>query len=150
MKKMFIIAALMIGFAGFASAQVDGKAIGVRLGYGGEITYQHPLSSQNRLELDLGINTWGANVWGTNLSGIYQWVWDLSDLGDGFNWYAGFGAAVGLGNSDFGVGVLGQVGLEYHFNIPLMLSIDYRPGLFVVPNLRPAYDGICLSVRYKF
>ena len=150
MKKMILVMALVIGFAGMTSAQVDGKAIGLRLGYGGEITYQHPLGSANRLELDLGFNTWGGTVWGTNLSGLYQWVWDLSDLGDGFNWYAGVGGAVGLGGGNFGMGILGQVGIEYHFKVPLMLSVDYRPGLFVVPNLRSAYDGLCLSLRYKF
>ena len=159
MKKVFLTLALVVSMAGALKAQADNKAIGVRVGsgfgYGAEISYQQPLSKVNRLEVDLG-----ANSWGFGLNGIYQWVWDLSDLADGFNWYAGVGAGIGSYNfkyandthapSDFSIGVLGQVGLEYKFEIPLTLSLDYRPGIFVVPSFNGTYDGICLGVRYRF
>jgi len=150
MKRMFIVAALVIGFASMASAQVDGRAIGIRFGNGGEISYQHPLGNANRLELDLGFGSWAYG--GMYLSGAYQWVWDLSDLGDGFNWYAGFGGAVGI-NNGLGLGVLGQVGIEYNFNIPLHLSLDWRPTFHILSSStlsRFGYDGIALGVRYKF
>lgn len=158
MKKMFIVAALVIGFAGFASAQVDGKAIGVRFGglsgYGGEISYQHPLGSSNRLEADLG---W--NYYGIGLAAVYQWVWDLSALADGFNWYAGVGGGLGLydyaylggtRNSAFNLGVAGQVGIEYNFNIPIQVSLDYRPVFYLLNSGHFSSDAVALSVRYKF
>lgn len=146
MKKFIITLALVVSFAGALSAQVDGKAIGLRFNYGGaEISYQHPLGNANRVELDLGLNSWGLG-----LNGIYHWVWDLSALADGFNWYAGVGAGVGIHNSFFGVGVLGQIGIEYKFNIPLQLSLDYRPGIYVLPAFHGSYDGVCLSARYCF
>lgn len=158
MKKMLVIAALVIGFAGFASAQVDGKAIGLRFGglngYGAEISYQHPLSSSNRLEADLG---W--NYFGIGLVGVYQWVWDLSALADGFNWYAGVGGGLGLydygytgvaRNNAFNLGVAGQVGIEYNFNIPIQVSLDYRPVFYLLNNGHFSADAVALSVRYKF
>ena len=150
MKKIILTLALVLSFFSALSAQVDGKAIGIRFGLGGEISYQHPMGNANRVELDLGLNSYGFG-----LNGIYQWVWDLSALADGFNWYAG--AGLGLGAYDYGntskafnFGVLGQVGIEYNFNIPLQLSLDYRPALYVLPTVYGGYDGICLAVRYKF
>lgn len=155
MKKLILTFALVASIIGTVSAQVEGKAIGLRFGgadaNGAEITYQHPLGNANRLELDFGLNGYGFG-----LNGVYQWVWDLSDLADGFNWYAGVGAGIGNykfktnGTTGLGVGILGQVGIEYNFNIPLQLSLDYRPGIYVVPNYNGSYDGICLSARYRF
>lgn len=147
MKKKLIIAALLIGSAGFASAQVEGKNIGVRFGNAGEISYQHPLSSNNRLELDLGVGAWSYG--GVYLSGVYQWVWDLSQLAPGFNWYAGAGASLGI-NSGLGLGALGQVGIEYNFNVPIQLSLDWRPTFYLIPGTHFGYDGIALGIRYKF
>lgn len=149
MKKVLFIAALLIGFAGMANSQVDSKAIGLRFGNAGEISYQHPFSDANRLELDLGFGSWAYG--GLYLNGIYHWVWDLSALADGFNWYAGVGGAVGVNSGNLGLGVLGQVGLEYNFaGIPLQASLDWRPTLYVVPGVGLGWDGVALGVRYKF
>lgn len=153
MKKLIFTLALAVSLVGAVSAQVDGKAIGLRFGglygYGAEVSYQHPLGNANRLELDLGLNHYGFG-----LSGVYQWVWNLSSLSDGFNWYAGVGANVGsysyYTSNKLNVGILGQIGLEYNFNIPLQLSLDYRPGFFFLDGFYPSYDGICLSARYRF
>lgn len=155
MRKIILALTLAVSMFGIVNAQVEGKAIGLRFGgadaNGAEISYQHPLGDANRLELDLGVNGWGFG-----LNGVYQWVWDLSDLADGFNWYAGVGAGLGNykfktnGDNELGVGILGQIGIEYNFDIPLQLSFDYRPGIYVVPHYNGSYDGICLSARYRF
>ncbi len=154
MKKIILSFVLVFILAGTASAQVNGKTIGLRFGgfngYGGEISYQQPLSSANRMELDLGLNYYGFG-----LSGVYQWVWDLSSLADGFDWYAGLGGSLGsynryYSNSPFNVGVLGQIGIEYNFNIPLQLSLDYRPGIYLLNGFYPSYDGICFAARFRF
>jgi hypothetical protein len=154
MKKMFLTLALVVSMVGTLSAQVDGKAIGLRFGglygSGAEISYQHPLGDANRLEVDLGLNYHGLG-----LNGIYQWVWDLSALSEGFKWYAGVGGGIGTYRTSslstgLGVNILGQIGIEYNFNIPLQLSLDYRPGYYVLPTLGGSYDGVCLSARYRF
>ena len=154
MKKFILTLALAVSLVGVLSAQVEGKAIGLRFGgfsgYGAEVTYQHPLGNANRLELDLGLNNYGFG-----LNGVYQWVWDLSSLADGFNWYAGAGAGLGMynynaTNSALGIGILGQVGIEYNFKVPIQLSFDYRPGIYVIPAFYTSYNGICLSARYRF
>jgi hypothetical protein len=147
MKKT-ILSLLVVLFLSttFASAQVDGSAIGLRFNYSGaEISYLHKLQDNHRLEADLGLTSWGLSA-----TGIYHWVWDLSQLADGFNWYAGAGATLGLSSGSFGLGAVGQVGIEYNFAIPLQLTMDYRPAIYIIPSVGGSYDGICLSVRYKF
>ncbi len=156
MRKIIFAITLMMCTVGALNAQKMDQAIGIRFGYGGEISYQQPLGNANRLELDLGLNAYGFG-----LSGVYQWVWDLSSLADGFNWYAGVGAGIGsynfARNSDFryqntvlNVGILGQIGMEYNFDIPLQLSLDWRPGFFLLNSSYPSFDGICLAARYRF
>lgn len=154
MKKTIFTIALMTCILGTLSAQDMGKTIGIRFGYGGEISYQQPIGDANRLEVDLGLNNYGFGIYG-----IYQWVWDFSTLADGFNWYAGVGGSIGsfyFGNSlinrnnDFNVGLVGQVGIEYNFDIPLQLSLDYRPVFYFLNGFDPTYNGICLAARYRF
>jgi hypothetical protein len=159
MKKFIFAMSLVISMIGTLSAQNNEKAIGIRFGFGGEISYQQPLGKDSRLELDLGYNQFGFNAasspsWGFGINGIYQWVKDLSALSTGFNWYYGFGGTLLTHSSFFGVGVLGQIGIEYNFNIPFQLSLDYRPGIFLIPGtdnlLRPYAEGFCLAARYRF
>lgn len=148
MRKLVFTLSIMLSVVFFANAQAKGNAIGIRTGYSdSEISFQHALGDANRLELGLGTNY----LWGATLTGVYQWVWDLSSLAPGFNWYAGGGAALGLhSSSSFGVGVMGQIGVEYNFEFPLQLSLDYRPIIFLVPAFHDSFSSACLGVRYRF
>lgn len=160
MKKIMLSLAFVMSFVVAVNAQVETSAAGLRLGYDSqEISYQRPLGDANRLELGLGYNSFGTNMagdtsWGVALNGTYQWVWDLSDFNDGFNWYAGFGGALISHSSFVGVGALVQVGIEYNFDFPLQLSLDYRPGIYILPGsdrlLRFSYNTPCFGVRYRF
>ena len=147
MKKVFFVLVLA-AMAGVMNAQVQGKSLGLRFGNAGEISYQHPLSGATRLEVDLGFGSWKTG--GVYLNGIHHWVMDLSELHPGFNWYYGVGAAVGINTNVFAAGVVGDIGIEYNFDFPLQLSLDWRPGLFVVPKLGLGWDGVALSARWRF
>ncbi|MDR0559428.1 MAG: porin family protein [Prevotellaceae bacterium] len=159
MKKIFFVIALAVSGMYVANAQVDGKAIGLRFGYGFEASYQHALGNANRLELDLGMNP-GDGYLGISLTGIYHWVFDLSALTKGFNWYVGAGANTAQWNyrevngvkksSDFALGVAGQAGIEYNFEVPLQMSLDYRPILYFLPSTAGGWNSICLAIRYRF
>ena len=146
MKKTIFLFVVTVCMAGALSAQVDSKAIGLRLTYGGEVSYQHPLSSSNRIEANAGYSV----DYGLGLSGTYQWVWDLSALATGFNWYVGAGAGVSIGDEKFYARGLGQIGIEYNFNIPLQISIDYRPSLYFVGVTGYGASDAAFSIRYKF
>ena len=156
MKKIILIAALALGFVVTAVAQP--RAIGARLGYGAEVSYQHTLGN-NFIQADLGLMGFGANI---NANATYNWMLAQPQWTDRGEWgvYAGPGAGLGLGwlngASYFNIGVVGMVGLEYTFWFPLQLSIDLRPqiGCVFVPNAGAGlyFDSWCpaLSVRYRF
>ncbi len=145
MKKIILVAALVLGFAVAASAQP--RAIGIRGGWGVELSYQHTLGA-NFAELDLGLA--GNNL---NLAGSYNM--SFAQFGNGFNAYWGPSASVGLGFNPgwFGLGVGANVGIEYVFNFPLQLSLDIRPqlGLQFGGGVHLQYWGWpTLGVRYAF
>lgn len=160
MKKLFLLAIAFIGFTALSNAQDFAEnALGLRLGdsdgFGAEISYQRALGGDNnRLELDLGWRS-GNNFDGFKLAGIYQWVWNLD--GD-FNWYAGVGGGLtsfsGTGNnnsaSSTGFFGAGDVGVEYNFEIPLQLSLDFRPEIGNNDFTDNAVFDIALGIRYQF
>jgi hypothetical protein len=152
MKRVILILALFLSIAQISNAQARGKAIGLRFGNGGEISFQSALSRTNRLELDLGMNHWSNSYYhsGLEFSGVYQWVWGLKSIAPGMNWYLGLGAtALSYYSTGFDVGLAGQIGIEYNFKIPLQLSLDYRPAFFFVDDYG-YYDGARLALRYRF
>ncbi len=158
MRKLFLsTVAIFTGLLFMNAQDVSENAIGLRLGdsdgFGAEISYQRALGEANRLEVDLGWRS-ARDYDGFKLTGIYQWVWELD--GD-FNWYAGAGGGLGsygfdnsaLDDETF-VFVAGNVGIEYVFDIPLLLSLDFRPELgFGDFNDDLDFD-IALGIRYRF
>lgn len=140
MKKIIIIAAAILGFAIAATAQP--RAIGARLGYGVDFSYQHSVGN-NFIEADLGVESFKH----LNVAATYNFM--IAQFGQGFGFYAGPG--VGLGFADkFRVGIAGQVGLEYEFAAaPVQLSLDVRPYFdFMGVGLVGWYPH--LGIRYRF
>lgn len=160
MKKIILAVAFVMSALGTVSAQSAKRAIGLRFGNGGEISFQSALGSSNRLELDLGMNSWNGNdnYAGLGLTGIYQWVWNIQKFPSGFKWYVGFGPQLGLWNGylnsnyqGFALGIAGQIGIEYNFKIPIQLSLDYRPAWYILPGTYGGtWQGIDLALRYCF
>jgi hypothetical protein len=153
MKKLFLSAVMLIGLAFASNAQeIGNNALGLRLGdnngFGGEVSYQRTLGSNNRLELDLGWRN-NDNDDAYKLVGLYQWVWNIDG---GFNWYAGYGGGLGSYSSGVFFIAAGNLGVEYNFDIPLLLSLDIRPELYVVNDFRGDDFGpdIALSIRFQF
>ena len=149
MKKILVIAALVLGLAVAASAQP--RAIGVRVGNGGEVSYQHSLGT-NFLEVDGGLGLGFDGVFNVGATGIYNFMIAQPQWTDRGEWgfYAGAGAAVGFSES-LHIGAAGQVGLEYTFWFPLQLSIDLRPQLGLVNSAFGIWGWAPhLGVRYRF
>ncbi|GAA0745009.1 MULTISPECIES: hypothetical protein [Flavobacteriaceae] len=158
MKKLFLLAIAFIGFTTLSNAQdISPNAIGLRLGdsdgFGAEVSYQRGLGDNNRLEFDLGWRS-GNGYDGFKLAGLYQWVWNIDG---GFNWYAGAGGGVGsysFDNNDFDdetfIFAAGDIGIEYNFDIPLLLSLDFRPELGFGDYRDDVDFDIALGIRYQF
>ena len=154
MKKIIVLAALILGFSVAAAAQP--RAIGVRIGNGGEISYQHTMG-QNFLEVDGGLGLGFDGVFNIGATGIYNFMIAQPQWTDRGEWgfYAGPGASVGLGLGEANyltVGAAGMVGLEYTFWFPLQLSLDFRQHIGFSAGENPLWtpSSIALSVRYRF
>ena len=165
MKKVLLSAFMLLGLAFSVQAQ-EKNAIGLRLGdndgFGGEVSYQRRLGDDNRLELDLG---WRDSRYydAVKLAALYQWVWNIEG---GFNWYAGVGGGLGTwefnddvppsfdGDDDRGTFLFlaGDIGIEYNFDFPLQLSLDFRPEIYFGDDYREDNFGpdIALGVRFRF
>ena len=164
MKKLLLIAVLAV--AGVAAAVAQPRAIGLNLGTGNGISYQHSLGETNMLDVAVqvpvlteglgGIVTYDwINPFGTAIPWDYQGTW---------NWYLGVGGSAGvygLLSTEYAnhwyAGVVGHVGIEYQFWFPLQLSLDIRPTIGV-DNTKDNKVGfglaglynVSLGVRYLF
>jgi opacity protein-like surface antigen len=148
MKKVVFVFGLLVSLTLSVNAQdIADNAIGLRLsggnGAGGEISYQKALGNNTRLEIDLGLANEFADFKAT---GLYQWVWSLEEQ---FNWYAGFGGGIVSANGT-GIYGAGVIGIEYNFNVPILLSLDYRPEIGVAGGLDGLNSSLSLAVRYQF
>lgn len=165
MKKIILTVFMLIGLAFATQAQdISKNALGLRLGsndgFGGEVSYQRKMSTDNRLEFDLGWRN-SDNVDAFKLVGLYQWVWNIDQ---GFNWYAGVGGGIGswsynknnTKNSGTFILAAGDIGIEYNFDVPLQLSLDLRPELYLNNNGENQFrknnfgPDIGLGIRYRF
>ncbi len=161
MKKVLFTVLFFTGLLLTAEAQqIADNAIGIRIGdndgFGTEVNYQRAIGGNNRLEFGLG---WRSNsdLNAFKLTGLYQWVWNIDG---GFNWYAGVGG--GVGSIDFDrdfpenpdnetfIFVAGDVGIEYNFDIPLMISLDFRPEIGFGDYRDDLGFDIGLGLRYQF
>ncbi|OED35832.1 hypothetical protein AB832_06000 [Flavobacteriaceae bacterium (ex Bugula neritina AB1)] len=161
MVKRVFITLLMITSYSVYSQNIADHAIGLRLsesnGFWAEATYQAKLSSDTRIELDLGVQG-RSSFNAVKLTGIYQWVFDIDG---GLNWYVGPGIGGGLVDYDrdvdnrddlesFGF-ITGNIGIEYNFDFPLLISLDFRPEIYFDEYTNDDINfNLGLSARYKF
>ncbi len=159
-KHILIFTVIIISSFSALGQRIADNAIGLRIGdndgFGTEINFQRIISDNTRLEFGLGWNN-NKDVSAYKLTGLYQWVWKL----DGnINWYAGAGGGLGQirfkdsypGNpgSETFVFVAGDVGVEYDFDFPLLLSLDFRPELGFGNYRDDVGFDIALGIRYQF
>ncbi|MGL6022371.1 MAG: hypothetical protein ACRC0A_04625 [Chitinophagaceae bacterium] len=151
MRKILLFLTLIIGCSTPMIAQQK-NAIGLRLGWDIEISYQRFFSEKNRIELDLGFPNYIFN--GLLLTGTYHWIFKPSVFPKGLDWYVGPGVQIGFWKDRFNIAAVGQIGMEYNFDIPIQLSIDYRPSLGISigdpTRFYGGWLGFGLGVRYKF
>ena len=160
MKKITLLFLFVVAMTTAAFAQP--RAIGARIGYGFEASYQHSLGEKNMVTVDLGLPAF----YGLSAAATYDWInpgdlmipWENKGT---WNWYAGVGASAGFYGYNYIVGfggVAGRIGVEYNFWFPLQLSVDWRPTIGVVGaegsaifNTDGLYAGaIAVGARYTF
>lgn len=145
MKKIISVIVAALAFAAVASAQP--RAIGVRIGYGTDVSYEHTLGGANFLEVNLGVRGFKF----LDIHASYNFVFASPNWTASGEWNAYVGPSIGL--SGYSNGVIfdagAVVGLEYTFHFPLMLSFDIRPEVEIGDGAGFAcYPS--LGIRYRF
>ncbi len=155
--KQFSFSILLTLFAFLSTNAQDYKTgIGLRGGFAQGVTIKHFVSETSAIE---GII---ASRWsGLEITGLYE-THGMAFQVDRLNWYAGFGGHVGFwngknarwgeeGNSYSVIGIDGILGLEYNFEeVPINISIDWKPAFNIIGYSGFWGDGAALSVRYIF
>jgi hypothetical protein len=153
MKKIILLLAtgLFLTTLSISTAQsqseTDGStyksAIGLRLGWGLNITGKHFISDNHALEGIFSYRGRGLAGWSTTrIAANYQVHYDLDviDEIDNLRWYWGVGGLVGFDNfrsfdNIVFFGITGVIGLDYKFDgIPINISLDLMPTLEIGGN----------------
>lgn len=162
MKKLLLslVALLALNFA--VQAQDYDITTGLRVGYGAaftaEVSAQAFFNDINRLEMDLGFrfasyykkNTDDERYmyFGPVLTTALHWHWFLAG---GFGIYGGPAIQFAIPHwNSFGMGAGGQVGLDYQFDAPFQIALDFRPIYNFFGNYRGFDPNVGLSLRYAF
>lgn len=91
--------------------------------------------------------SFGGNV---GVDAIYDFAVASMFRSPDLRYYAGVGLTT-LFASEFKLGVMGEVGIEYGFpRTPLTIGLDYRPAIMVIENMDFIYGNFGLNVRYRF
>lgn len=158
MKRIILTILVAVAFTAFSTAQDYKTGIGLRAGYPAGLSVKHFISNNAALEGIL------ATQWrGFVVTGLFEAHKPLADV-DRLKWFYGFGAHVGFwngstyrsywmepGTSYTVIGIDGILGLEYSFEeIPINLSLDWKPAFNLTGYTGFWGDGGALSIRYIF
>ena len=156
MKKLMLGISLILLFSGVVKAQDYNTGIGLRGGFSSGLTVKHFISDDTAIEGILSSRWHGINI--TGLYEIHKKSFSINEL----SWYYGFGGHIGFWDGDrvgwaddddayTVLGIDGILGLEYSFKeVPINLSLDWKPALNLIGYTGFWGDGGALSIRYIF
>jgi hypothetical protein len=158
MKKIVVTFLIVFSLVSISYAQDYNTGIGLRGGWESGLTIKHFVGAKSAFEGILATRWRGFEV--TGLYEIHNQAFNV----DRFKWYFGFGGHIGFWNGDYTyhywgeagttytvVGIDGILGLEYSFSeVPINLSLDWKPAFNFVGYSGWWADGGALSIRYIF
>lgn len=144
-----VVTTLIVGlmgqdaFAGGTDA-VRSKSFGIGLGGGTGVSgLSLKIPGDVAIQATLGIDPYGLGI---GIDGLLEQAEIASAPGVvGIAWNIGLGGTVllwdgpGKNDGNIGLGVSGIAGLEFNFDVlpalPFDIVLEYRPSLFVIPNV---------------
>lgn len=149
MKKLIILSAIVltsIFMYNESKAQASWE-VGARFGDRGSIEATIPVGMAPRLKPVVyfygPINDFG-------IAGYFDWMFKLSDGPSGLKFFPGVGPEFHFGRNQFNMGVAGDFGVEYAFDIPLTIGFDWRPMIYFT-NSHGFYGGNWgIVARFRF
>ena len=150
MKRYSLTLLLIFIVSSFAvlNAQDYKVGLGVRLSnstptLNNSVTIKYFMTEQHALE---GLISFGSRF---GIGGLYEV--HKPTTATGLNWFFGGGAYIGFQDSNTYLGPTGIIGLDYKFtNIPLNLSLDWKPELDIIPDINFVPDAFAISARFTF
>lgn len=133
------------------------NAVGLRLGLGSGVTFQHYTNNRNAFEAIAYQRFGAANL--TLLAEAHEQMFDVR----GLRYFYGAGAHMWLFNrnsvlqdnvlreNSYAFGVDAIVGIAYYLrSFPLQFSVDWKPGINLIGSHYIEWDSGGLSARYRF
>ena len=153
MRKLLLAFFICSGFA-ITSLQAQEFNQDYKLGLGIRFSNASPTLS-NSVSVKYFLNeksavdaliSFGGSRFG--IGGLYEIHTPLNAT-PGLKWYYGAGGYVGFQDHDTYLGPTGVIGLDYKFqNIPLNLSLDWKPELDIIPRINFVPDAFGLTARF--
>lgn len=140
-KNVFIISLFLFSFS--LSAQEIGLRFGDMNGNNIAIDATMPIKDK-RIHATV---SFGSNV---GVDALYDFAVASIFRSPDLHYYAGIGLTT-LFASDFKLGVMGELGVEYSFpRTPIAIGLDYRPAIMIINKMDFIYGNFGLNVRYRF
>ena len=142
MQKIVLVCCLLLFGYGLSAQE-----LGVRFGdmYGNNIALDATIPIKNK-RIHSAIS-FGSNV---GVDALYDFAVESIFRSPDLHYYVGIGLTT-LFASDFKLGVMGELGIEYSFpRTPVSVSLDYRPAIIVIEEMDFIYGNFGLNVRYRF
>jgi len=141
MQKLILICLI------FFTYHLSAQEIGLRLGdmYGNNIALDATIPVKNkRIHTTI---SFGDNI---GVDAIYDFAVASIFRSPDLRYYAGLGLTT-LFSSEFKLGVMGELGIEYGFpRTPITIGLDYRPAIIIIEKMDFIYGNFGLNVRYRF
>jgi hypothetical protein len=149
MKKILLFLIILACFSISTKAQEYKTAVGIRLGPNSAaiapgFTVKHFLNEKHAVEGIIGFKD------GVGICGLYDWYHPVNSV-EHLQWFIGAGGYAAYRTKTAYIGGAGIVGLDYKFpEIPLNISIDWKPELNIVETVGFEASGVGFSARFTF
>ncbi|MBI1341850.1 MAG: hypothetical protein GC171_02825 [Terrimonas sp.] len=149
MKKFVITFLTGILLVTASHAQDYKTGLGIRLSSAGAVvnnavTFKFFLNEKSAIEAMFAFGD------PTALGALYEVHKPINNT-QGLKWFYGAGGYIGFSKPDPLVGAQGIVGLDYKFqNLPLNLSLDWKPELNIISDINFEPSALGLSIRFTF
>lgn len=155
MKKSFLFAvAIILISASYSNAQDYKTALGIRLSssapaINNSVSFKHFMNPKLAVE---GLFTFDKKA----AIGALLEIHNPMPSTEGLKWFYGAGAYLGFDSDKTHtdralMGAQGVVGLDYKFaNLPLNLSLDWKPELNIIDNINFEPAAIGFTIRFTF
>ena len=144
MKPIQIIFAtifLSFGFSANIKAQSNLEA-GIRLGKYISFDATIPVGLAPRLHPAIYLDRFG-------IASYLDWMFVIPDGPEGLKFYPGLGPEFWF-EGDFDFDIAGNFGVEYSFDFPLTVGLDWRPSFRTTDNFDFRAGNVGVTARFRF